>query len=306
MTFPSDDDSFAALFDTFLSGFEFKMMWNNSFGVGKINAVIRIGMRKMSAGIVESKVRVGDFNINYVKSGSGEKVVLLLPGALGSCWTDFKPQIEGLPNLLPNHTIIAWDPPGYGKSTPPNKKWSVDFYQDDAKYCKDLMENLKFSQYSLLGWSDGGIVSMIMASMFPESVEKLVIWGSNAYVLEDEIKIYESIRDVQKWSDKMRKPLEDLYGKEEFPKLWNEWIETLIQIYKTKDGNICKEMLKNIKCPTFIVHGAKDPMIVPEHVPYLQHHITNTELHVFPEGKHNIHLRYAKEFNSIVAKFLLK
>lgn len=35
---------------------------------------------------------------------------------------------------------------------------------------------------------------MITAAKYPEEVEKLVVWGSNAYVLPEEIEIYESKR----------------------------------------------------------------------------------------------------------------
>lgn len=248
------------------------------------------------------------YNINYVQAGNKgkkDKALLLLPGALGSAQSDFKPQIEGLPDLLKDHTIIAWDPPGYGKSSPP-RKFHLDFYREDAEVAHKLMEKLDLPSYSILGWSDGGITGMIMSGLYPKAVEKLVVWGSNAYIIEQETTIYESIRDVNNWSEKMRQPMESMYGKEGFAQLWSNWVDTLLQIYKERQGDLCREEVKKIDCPTLIVHGQKDPMIAAEHVPYLQDNIKNTELFVFPDGKHNIHLRYAKEFNEIVAKFLLK
>lgn len=253
----------------------------------------------------EHKIQVGECNINYVQLGNSRKsdrAIILLPGALGSAQSDFKPQLEGLPPLLKQHSIIAWDPPGYGKSDPP-KSYHLDFYQEDADIAHRLMEKLGLPKYSILGWSDGGITGMIMAADHPEAVNKLVIWGSNAYVIEKETEIYESIRDVSKWSQKMREPMEKMYG-EGFKQLWNDWIDTLLKIYKERNGDICKDHLAKIICPTLIVHGAKDPMIAHEHVPYLKEHIKNSEVHIFPEGKHNIHLRYAKEFNDLVVQFL--
>lgn len=168
------------------------------------------------------------------------------------------------------------------------------------------MKSLHFDKYAVLGWSDGGITGMILSAQNQNVVDKLVIWGANAYVVAEEMAIYKNIRDVNKWSEKMRLPMEQVYGKEGFAKLWSEWVDTLIDIFDKRGGNICKEFLPNIKCPTFIVHGAKDPMIAPEHVPYLENNIKATELFVFPDGKHNIHLRYPKQFNEIVVNFLLK
>ncbi|XP_055697030.1 valacyclovir hydrolase-like [Phlebotomus papatasi] len=264
--------------------------------------VIRRGMA--SAKAIEDKIQVDDVKINYVKVGSGERAVLLLPGALGSAKTDFGPQIEKLPDILPNFTLIGWDPPGYGKSIPPRRQFPLDFFYKDARYAHKLMENLSFKKYSILGWSDGGITGMIQAAEFPNAVENLAIWGSNAYIAPKEIEIYESIRDVSKWSERMRKPMEEVYGVEDFPKLWGEWIDALMRIYKEKDGNLCKHLLKSISCPTLILHEQKDPMIVPEHVPYLLDNIKGARLHTFPDGKHNIHLRYAEDFNKEVANFL--
>lgn len=73
---------------------------------------INIHIIMCSALFQEQKVKVGDKEIFYVKSGNGNNAILLMPGLLGSSWTDFKPQIEQLPALIPNSTIIAWDPPG--------------------------------------------------------------------------------------------------------------------------------------------------------------------------------------------------
>uniref|UniRef100_A0A1B0D0K7 AB hydrolase-1 domain-containing protein n=1 Tax=Phlebotomus papatasi TaxID=29031 RepID=A0A1B0D0K7_PHLPP len=151
---------------------------------------IRRGMA--SAKAIEDKIQVDDVKINYVKVGSGERAVLLLPGALGSAKTDFGPQIEKLPDILPNFTVIGWDPPGYGKSIPPRRQFPLDFFYKDARYAHKLMENLSFKKYSILGWSDGGITGMIQAAEFPNAVENLAIWGSNAYIAPKEIEIYES------------------------------------------------------------------------------------------------------------------
>ncbi|XP_061395652.1 valacyclovir hydrolase-like [Musca vetustissima] len=251
---------------------------------------------------VERKVKVKDTDINIVECGQGTKTVLLMPGIMGSIWTDFSPQIRELPKLLPNHTIIAWDPPGYGKSVPPTREWRTDSLQIDAEYAVDLMKSLNKSTFSIIGWSAGGTTGLIAANRYPEMVEKLVIWGSGAYMSRSELQLYDGMRDVSKWPAKMRNPMEEIYGVERFSKLWNDLVDTL---FKLPNGDVCTNELNAIEAPTLILHGRKDPMKPFEHVAYLREHLKNTRYYEFPDGKHNIHIAYANTFNRLVSEFLL-
>ena len=65
-----------------------------------------------------------------------------------------------------------------------------------------------FNKFSVLGWSDGGITGLILAGERTELVDKLVIWGSNAFVHDEDVKCISAVRDLSKWSPKMREPLE--------------------------------------------------------------------------------------------------
>lgn len=270
-----------------------------------ISGISKQCMRQMSS-ITERKVKIpSGHEINVVQSGNGDKSVLLMPGALGGSWSDFKPQIEKLPELLPTYTIYAWDPPGYGKSNPGKRTFPLDFYNKDSQCSHELMQELGKSKYSIVGWSDGGVTGLISAGTYTESVEKLAIWGAGSYYNSKEAKMFENIRDVSKWSERMRKPMEEMYGVDGFPKLWSAWVDGVVDIIKKSDSNLCKEQLPKIKAPVYILHGKKDPMVDgDEHMPYLKEHIKNCTYYEFPEGKHNIHLRYADEFNQLLSKFL--
>lgn len=109
---------------------------------------------------------------------------------LGSIWTDFKPQVAGLDRN--KFTIVAWDPPGYGNSRPPNRNFGNDFFYRDASLSHDFMKKIGFHQFSIIGWSDGGITSLLLASKYPESIKKMIIVGANAYILPEEIETYKS------------------------------------------------------------------------------------------------------------------
>ena len=70
-------------------------------GGGSLLKLIRSGLSgvvslRCCGGISSQYVSVEDKKIHVVKKGNGPQPLLLLPGALGSALTDFKPQLEGL------------------------------------------------------------------------------------------------------------------------------------------------------------------------------------------------------------------
>ena len=61
----------------------------------------------------------------------------------------------------------------------------------------------------------------------------------------------------------------------------------------------------NLGHSTLVLHGAKDPICLSEHPEWFAKNIPGCKgMHVFPEGKHNIHLRFADEFNAMVREFV--
>ncbi|XP_028619091.1 valacyclovir hydrolase [Grammomys surdaster] len=252
--------------------------------------------------VTSAKVAVNGVHLHYQRVGEGEHAVLMLPGMLGSGTTDFTPQLQSLNRK--RFTLVAWDPRGYGMSRPPDRDYPRDFFERDAKDAVDLMKTLGFKQFSLLGWSDGGITALIIAATFPSYIRKMVVWGANSYVTEEDSRIYEGIRDVSNWGEKTRKPLEALYGYDYFAKTCDKWVDAINQFKHLPEGNICRHLLPQIQCPTLIVHGEKDPLVPRFHADFLLKHVKGSRLHLMPEGRHSLHLRFADEFNRLVEDFL--
>ena len=240
--------------------------------------------------------------------GSGPHAILCIPGALGTAVTDFLPQLEYFGREGSGFTIVGMDPLGYGASRPPEREFPIEpdhFLKVDAMDGYSLMQGLSFEKFSVLGWSDGGVSATILAALYPESVQKLIIWGSNAYATKYDIELFEKTRDVRDWSQRMRETMEKVYG-DSFQSLWSRWVDAMKDTYKKrKDGDLCMEEAKRVQCPTLIVHGAKDVMCQQIHAEYLKENIRGSEMVILEEGKHNFHLRYAQEFNQLIERFLL-
>lgn len=253
-------------------------------------------------------VAVRNGQLHYQMRGNGSHAILCIPGALGTALTDFLPQLEYFGREGSGFTIIGMDPLGYGASRPPEREFVVKpdhFLKIDALDGHTLMQKLSFNKFSVLGWSDGGVSAIILAALFPELVQTLIIWGSNAYVTKDDIELFKKTRDVSNWSQRMRETMERIYG-DSFQSLWSEWIDAMKDIYeKRKDGDLCLEEVKQVQCPTLIVHGAKDAMCPQFHADYLKENIRDSKMVIMEEGKHNLHLRYSSEFNKLTEQFIL-
>lgn len=279
--------------------------------------LLRRAMSVSSPSPAAQSIQVDDATLSYRVESSSEgsgPPCLLLPGALGTAVADFAGQFgpEGINKSGKISSLIAWDPPGYGDSRPPERTWpgvsdkvnGPTFYHRDAKVADQMMKALGHDKYSVVGWSDGGITALIMAAMYPSRVSKIVSFAGNAYYIRPEIEGLEGLKDVSQWSERMRTPMEETYGKERFPILWSDFVDACVAIMNDRDGNICKDLLHKITCPTLIVHGEKDALVAPEHPQYLKESIKGSRIEIFPDGKHNLHKKYAKEFNQIVSDFL--
>eukprot|EP00118_Oscarella_pearsei_P029071 m.311654 g.311654 ORF g.311654 m.311654 type:complete len:264 (+) comp95794_c0_seq1:101-892(+) len=254
--------------------------------------------------LFSNKALVNGVELFYRRSGGNNSTqhgVLCLPGALGTGLTDFGPQLKTLAGGV---TLVAPDPRGYGRSRPPERYFSVDMFKQDALDGIELMNRLQFSEFSVMGWSDGAITALVLASLSPLAVRSLVIWGGNAFFVKEDITAFEKTSDTTQWSPRMRDPLVEIYGAEELQRMWSDWMGVARDIYNA-GGDICKGAISSIKAPVYLLHGAKDPMVPLLHPEYLKENLGGqVKYHEFPDGKHNIHLRYADEFNAMVADFL--
>lgn len=60
------------------------------------------------------------------------------------------------------------------------------------KFLYISFQKLGINHLSILGWSDGGTVGMLMAARCPDIVQKLVVWGAQAYITQKDIAVFES------------------------------------------------------------------------------------------------------------------
>ncbi|XP_054159492.1 valacyclovir hydrolase-like [Oppia nitens] len=244
------------------------------------------------------RVEIDDLSLYYERTGTGEHVVLLLPGVLGTVQIEFSQQWEAFD--LTKFTLIAWDPPGFGLSRPPERNYK-DAYIRDGDLILKFMKHFGYEKYSIMGFSDSGRTSMIFAARYPQVMRKMVIWGTCAFIGEKEKKTLSLCKEVSGWSNERKNIFEPIY-KEDLQMVWGRWVD---ENNRLKD--FATQYLKDIKCPTFILHGENDIVTPMEpHALYLKKNISGARLVIFPKAAHTCHQEKAADFNRLVQDFLLK
>ena len=249
-------------------------------------------------------IHVNGVELYYERYGNGPHAILCMPGALGGTLS-FVPQINYFGRSGSGYTFITYDPRGYGRSKSSTRVYSSPLYYNiDAKDAVGLMNALGFKEYSLMGWCEGGTCAIITAATFPDAIQSLVVWGPHVYLQKTDLELFHKLNNIETWEPKARATLEKYYG-EELPLLWRKWFDGFISVYNdpVRQGDICKREVREIQCPTLVLHGEEDQLIPFYQVEFLRNNLQNYQCEIIQGGKHSLHFK-SSSFNNIIDKFL--
>jgi pimeloyl-ACP methyl ester carboxylesterase len=104
---------------------------------------------------------------------SDAEVVLLLHGGLSN--SDLLLDMVE-PTLAAKYALVAFDRRGHGRTADTAAPFD---YEDMATETVRVLEEVVGTPAHLVGWSDGGIIGMLVALRRPELVRRLVLIGTN-------------------------------------------------------------------------------------------------------------------------------
>ena len=254
--------------------------------------------------------RTGD--TDYVRFGSGERVLIMLPG-LGDGLRTVKgtalPMALMYRKLAKDFTIYMFS----RKNDLPEGHTTRDMAYDLA----EAMEALGIEKASVLGVSMGGMIAQHLAIDHPEKIEKLILvvtaprpnplltesvgeWlaqakqGDHTALMESNVRrIYsESYYRKNKW-------LIPIMGKLTKPRSYCRFF-VQAQACLTHDA---WEDLPKISAPTFVIGGEQDRCLGGDASRELATRIPNAKLHMYPQWGHGLY-EEAKDFIGLVLSFL--
>jgi pimeloyl-ACP methyl ester carboxylesterase len=236
---------------------------------------------------------VNDIKMYYAifnKKGN-DPVILLHGGFISSDYWSFE-----VPLLSKTHKVIIADSRGHGRSTMSDQPFSYNLMSSDVLL---LMDYLKIKNVSIVGWSDGGIIGLILAIKYPERVNKLFTFGTN-YNLSG----YKTESSDTTMSALFMATVQENYRKlsptpDNFPGL----MKALGKMYGT-EPDLNPVDIETIKAPTVIAYGQYEQFIKPEHFQNLADLIPGAKLVMLPNVSHGGPLQDPTHFHQAVIKLL--
>jgi pimeloyl-ACP methyl ester carboxylesterase len=231
----------------------------------------------------------------YDEDGSGEPLVLLHGGlAPNETWG---PQV---PELAKRFRVLAPERRGHGHTRDVDGPFSYDAMATDTI---GFLEAVVTGPAQLVGWSDGGIIGLLVAMRRPDLVRKLVAIGANF----DTTGIPEELRSqlLSMQSDGEEIALQrSMYeaaspdGPEHWPVVFAKFIEMV-----GREPHIPPAELQRIAAPTLVVAGDHD-VVSLEHTIELFRSIPTAELAIVPGTSHYLAMEKPDLVNRLILDFL--
>ena len=217
--------------------------------------------------------------IYYTVRGNGPTLVLLHGGG-DSGEHSFVRQLDVFSE---NHHIVAPDQVGQGHTPDVPGPLSYTAMMEDTA---TLLELLKLKRADVVGFSDGGILALMLAVRHPELVGRLVISGVN---IAPEGLNPENLEELRALQIPKPKTID-----EKLAQLW---------LTSPTEAELNLPLLANITQPVLLISGDRDAITL-EHTLQIFHALPHAELCVLPGTDHATFSGRSEWLNPIINAFL--
>lgn len=233
---------------------------------------------------------VNGIKMYYETYGQGAPMVLVHGN--GGSVASMANQIE---YFKTRYKIIVADSRAQGKSGDNNNHLTYEQITDDWSA---LLDQLHIDSAYFIGWSDGGIESLLMAIRHPGKVKMMAIMGAN--LQPDSSAVYgwavRWVKELDHLADSMIAKKDTAYNYAQAKKLFD---------LLGKQPHIPLADVQKIKAPTMVMAGDKDVITLP-HTLQIYQNLQKAWLCIFPGATHMIPETDPDLFNSTVENFFSK
>jgi len=235
--------------------------------------------------------------VYYEEYGSGMPLLLLSGGGHSRSIKDFE---RCIPGLSQHFRIIAPDTPAQGRSEQPD---SIS-YEILTETMSQLIDFLSVDSLYVMGWSDGGIVGILLAERRADKVKKVIAVGANngkrGFNIPAGIPLDSVVPPSKEVFEKLNKQLIEDYSK--LPgKDWVKLLESLSKMVYA-DEYFSKSIYDSIKIPVMIVVGDRDDISI-QHGEEMYRSIKGSQFFVLPNTSHEVFKEQPELINQVAIDF---
>lgn len=223
-----------------------------------------------------------DISLHFVEQGGGKPLILLHGN--GEDGSYFKHQINC---FSADYRVIAIDTRGHGQSSRGEKPFTIVQFAEDLH---DFMDEKGIAKAILLGFSDGGNITLTFALKYPERVERMIVDGANLFP--------RGVKPLYQWPIEIGYRIAKLFAKKSDKAKQNAEMLGLM----VNEPHIDPVELTRLTMPVLVVAGTKD-MIKESHTRLIHKSLPNAQLAIL-DGDHFVANKNAEAFNKAVKEFL--
>lgn len=255
---------------------------------------------------------IRDVKIFYTDSGKGSETLVFSHGLLFDVHL-FDRQVQALSD---QYRCIAYDHPGQGQSTLPEKDFSMEDLYD---YAVGFLEALGAGPVHFIGLSMGGFIAMRLAARRPDLVKSIILLDTSADAEPNAVK-YKLLNNIVRYFSTRvvaNTILGIMFGKtflaDSGRKAEKErWKQHLIQLPKTITRSVDAvigrkdvfEEIQHIKCPVLVVCGEEDVATIPEKSRRIHAQIQGSVLKLVPQAGHSSSIEQPEVITETIRSFI--
>ena len=214
-------------------------------------------------------ITVNDMNLYYEVTGSGDPLIMVHGNG-----EDHKIFDKAAEVLSKHFTCYLLDSRGHGQSRQVNEY----HYEDMAEDVYQFNQALQLENITYYGFSDGGIIGLILASRHPKLLDKMIISGANTR--PDAVK---------KWITTVFKIVNRIHRKPLFELMLTE-------------PHITKKQLQSIETPTLVLAGSKD-LVLEEDTRFIAATIPNATLKILEGENHANYIVHKTKVAELILEY---
>ena len=223
--------------------------------------------------------------------GSGDETVLLLHGGMSN--SDELTGVLAEP-LLERYRVVAFDRRAHGYTADAGGPFH---YVDMADETIAVLEQVVGGAAHLIGWSDGGIIALLVAMRRPDLVARIVAIGANYHhdgLMPVDFDESTSLGEVMMQGYAERSP----DGAEHFAAVFERFLPMV-----TTEPTLTSGDLATITAPTLVIAG-DDDLVRLDHTCALYEALPAGQLAIVPGTSHILPLERPAEVARIILDFL--